>query len=411
MGFAHGAALQQQQARDAMRRSSGGPGGGKHQMKGRIRDVWRHNLAQEMQILRALVEKYPYISMDTEFPGIVARPMGHFTTKADYHYQTLRCNVDLLRVIQLGITLFSEEGDMPPAHPTDLPAMNIPSYQNTLMPCPCTWQFNFQFSVEEDMYNQESIAFLEAAGLHLEENKTNGIDPNEFGAALISSGLVLLEDVRWISFHSGYDFGYLVKLMLCKPLPESEAEYRKLLSIFFPSIYDIKFMVKHAQRSQTVNDAPLSPAASSILTSLGQKSGLQDLAEELAIKRVGSAHTAGSDSLLTGKVFWEVKRSIFNGSIDDEKYLGQVWGLNGAGSSLTTYATNYNHQEEQATPNLNGATIYHNNSNTPSTPDMRYTAPAMTPNQQNQGNNGAGLGPLTPGGGGGVFGNFRFQKG
>jgi CCR4-NOT transcription complex subunit 7/8 len=63
MGFAHGAAIQQQQARDAMRRSSGGAGGGKHQMKGRIRDVWRHNLAQEMQILRALVEKYPYISM------------------------------------------------------------------------------------------------------------------------------------------------------------------------------------------------------------------------------------------------------------------------------------------------------------------------------------------------------------
>lgn len=63
VGFAHGAALQQQQARDALRRSSGGAAMGKHQMKGRIRDVWRHNLAQEMQILRALVEKYPYISM------------------------------------------------------------------------------------------------------------------------------------------------------------------------------------------------------------------------------------------------------------------------------------------------------------------------------------------------------------
>ena len=66
MGFAHGAAIQQQQARDAMRRSSGGAAGGKHQMKGRIRDVWRHNLAQEMQILRVLVEKYPYISMVCE---------------------------------------------------------------------------------------------------------------------------------------------------------------------------------------------------------------------------------------------------------------------------------------------------------------------------------------------------------
>lgn len=63
MGFAHGAALQQQQAREAIRRSSGGTSGGKGQMKGRIRDVWRNNLAQEMQILRGLVDKYPYISM------------------------------------------------------------------------------------------------------------------------------------------------------------------------------------------------------------------------------------------------------------------------------------------------------------------------------------------------------------
>jgi len=334
--------------------------------------------------------------------------MGAFTTKADYHYQTLRCNVDLLRVIQLGITLFSEDGEVPPAHPTDPPTMTASSYQNSLMPCPCTWQFNFQFSTDEDMYNHDSIAFLESAGLHLEEHKQNGIDPNEFGAALISSGLVLLEDVRWISFHSGYDFGYLVKLMLCKPLPEFETDYRKLLSTFFPSIYDIKFMVKHAQRSQTVNESPLSPTASNILTSLGQKSGLQDLADELQIKRIGIAHQAGSDSLLTGKVFWEVKRSIFGGTIDDDKYLGQVWGLNGAGSSLTTYSsTSYNAQEEQATPNLNGATIYHD-TNTPSTPDTRYTA--MTANQQTQGN-GVGMAPLTPGGGGGVFGNFRFQKG
>jgi len=29
----------------------------------RIREVWRNNLAQEMQMLRSLVEKYPYISM------------------------------------------------------------------------------------------------------------------------------------------------------------------------------------------------------------------------------------------------------------------------------------------------------------------------------------------------------------
>lgn len=62
MGFQHGAAMQQQQQqREAVRRTSGG--GAKNQMKGRIREVWRSNLHQEIQILRSLVDKYPYISM------------------------------------------------------------------------------------------------------------------------------------------------------------------------------------------------------------------------------------------------------------------------------------------------------------------------------------------------------------
>lgn len=61
MGFAHGAAMQQQQqAREALKRSSGM---GKAQSKSRIRDVWQGNLAQEMQTIRELVDKYPYISM------------------------------------------------------------------------------------------------------------------------------------------------------------------------------------------------------------------------------------------------------------------------------------------------------------------------------------------------------------
>ncbi|KAL9595298.1 MAG: hypothetical protein Q9219_006520, partial [cf. Caloplaca sp. 3 TL-2023] len=390
MGFAHGAALQQQQqAREQIRRGSNA-GSGKTSLKGRIRDVWRGNLAQEMQLLRSLVEKYPYISMDTEFPGIVARPMGAFTTKADYHYQTLRCNVDLLKVIQLGITLFNENGEPPPQHPQEGTGLNSPTYPNNVLLCPYTWQFNFQFSTQDDMYNQDSIDFLATSGLDLDLHEKQGIDPSEFGAVLISSGLVLLDDVRWISFHSGYDFGYLVKLMLCKPLPEDETEYRKLLSIFFPAIYDIKFMIKHAQRYGIVNDSPLSPTASQILQSLGQKSGLQDLADELGVKRVGVAHQAGSDSLLTGRTFWEVKKLIFNGTIDDEKYIGQVWGLNGVGTTLqpsiaTFQQSNYSGIDE--TPNLNGATIYQPNGNQPpSTPGSSQPALASTPSQQNQQN-------------------------
>lgn len=64
---------------------------------------------------------------DTEFPGVVARPIGSFKTSSDYHYQTMRCNVDLLKIIQVGITLADEEGQFP-------------------QEC-STWQFNFKFSL------------------------------------------------------------------------------------------------------------------------------------------------------------------------------------------------------------------------------------------------------------------------
>ena len=342
---------------------------------------------------------------DTEFPGVVARPMGKFTTKQDYHYQTLRCNVDLLHVIQLGITLFSEKGDVLPAHGDN--ALSNTQYQNSLIPCPTTWQFNFRFSIQHDMHNQESIDFLAGVGMNMEMHEQNGIDPQEFGALLISSGLVLTDDVKWISFHSGYDFGYLVKIMLCNPLPDEEGEYRRLLSIFFPAIYDIKFMIKSAQKTQMVNDSPLSTAAMTILNNLGTKSGLQDLADELNLKRVGTAHQAGSDSLITGRIFFAVKERIFNGTIDDVKYLGQVWGLHELsesrdGTSLARY-------DSQTTPNLNGATIYSTNG-TPSTPNTNHTGLIQTPNQQPH-SNGAGMGSLTPGNGVGVFGRFGFGKG
>ena len=51
--------------------------------------------------------------MDTEFPGVVARPIGDFKSSSDYQYQLLRCNVDLLKIIQLGLTFFNKDGVMP----------------------------------------------------------------------------------------------------------------------------------------------------------------------------------------------------------------------------------------------------------------------------------------------------------
>ena len=43
-----------------------------------------------MQLIRDIVEDFPYLTMDTEFPGDVARPVGNFKNSGEYHYQTLR---------------------------------------------------------------------------------------------------------------------------------------------------------------------------------------------------------------------------------------------------------------------------------------------------------------------------------
>lgn len=55
-----------------------------------------------------------------------------------------------------------------------------------------------------DTYAQDSIDMLSnSAGIDFSRSQDNGIDQNEFGELLITSGLVLLEDVTWITF-TGY---------------------------------------------------------------------------------------------------------------------------------------------------------------------------------------------------------------
>ncbi|KAE8538559.1 CCR4-NOT transcription complex subunit 7/8 [Cryptococcus deuterogattii R265] len=250
-----------------------------------IREIWADNLESEFAALRQAVERYPYISMDTEFPGIVARPIGNFKTGSDYHFQTMRCNVDMLKIIQLGITLCDENGDSPEVS---------------------TWQFNFAFSLGEDMFAPDSIDLLKSSGIDFKRNEEEGIDVEYFGELLITSGLVLFDNVKWVSFHSGYDFGYLLKILTCEPLPADETDFFRLLFIWFPCIYDIKHIVR------------------SIKTLRG---GLQEIAESLGVKRIGPQHQAGSDSLLTAAVFFRIQTIYFDGHLNDDYYKNYLYGF------------------------------------------------------------------------------------
>ena len=251
-----------------------------------IRDVYADNLHQAMDELIELIDDYPFIAMDTEFPGVVARPVGNFKSASDYTYQTLRCNVDLLRIIQLGITLSDEHGRRPP---------NVHTYQ-----------FNFYFNMEQDMHAQDSIDLLAKSGIDFAKLARGGVPVDEFGERLVSSGLVLNPKIRWISFHSAYDFGYLLKLLTCDALPVEETAFQSQLRIFFPVIFDIKYMMKSCR---------------------GLKGGLQDVADEVGVERIGPQHQAGSDALLTSETFFKLRSIYFGGEVDTERFGHCLFGL------------------------------------------------------------------------------------
>jgi len=247
-------------------------------------DVWSRNVDGAFALLRRhLSEGYHHVAMDTEFPGVVAKPVGDIK---EYAYQCVKCNVDLLKLIQVGISLFDENGNSPEIH---------------------TWQFNFKFKIDEDMYAQDSIELLKNAGINFVQHQTDGIEVMKFARLLITSGLVLLPDVTWISFHSIYDFGYLLKILTNTQLPPTEAQFFEILRLYFSSFYDIKLLIDSNQSF---------------------KGGLQELAMKYNIERVGLQHQAGSDALLTGKVFFALRRAELTDDDSVALLHSQLFGLN-----------------------------------------------------------------------------------
>ena len=213
--------------------------------------------------------------MDTEFPGTVFH-LENMTE--DFYYKSLKINVDKLKLIQLGITLTNEKGEYPKNYPYH------------------TWQFNFEFDKDTELYKDDSINLLKKCGIDFNKLKKKGIKHNIFAQYFMVSNLVLNPDVHWVSFQGSYDFGYLLKLLINSDLPETEDAFTDLLNTYFINYFDIRVIVKD-------ND--------------NLKKGLNRLAEVLDVKREGQEHQAGSDSVVTIDVFFKLKKK---GLISDKKF-------------------------------------------------------------------------------------------
>ncbi|TKY53135.1 CCR4-associated factor 1-like 9 [Spatholobus suberectus] len=230
--------------------------------------VWSSNLESEFKLIHSVIAKYPLISMDTEFLGVVVQS-GPAFRQPENNYAVLKANVDHLHLIQVGLTLSDHEGNLP----------NFGTSNSFI------WEFNFcDFDVTRDPHATDSIVLIRCQGIDLEKNRKFGVHSLRFAQLMKSSGLVCNNNIQWITSHSAYDFGYLVKALTWCVLPGNLHHLLQLVRIFFGvRVYDVKHLMRFCPNLY---------------------GGLERVCKSLNLDRaVGKSHQAGSDSLLTLHVY------------------------------------------------------------------------------------------------------------
>nr|ACF81105.2 unknown [Zea mays] len=237
-----------------------------------IRQVWADNVDREFKLIRAAIERFPYVSMDTEFPGVIHHPppaVHHSTLTAPQRYALLKSNVDALHLIQVGLALAPSPGS-PPA---------------------LAFQINLRgFDPRVHRHAPDSVRLL------------------------ASSGLICNPAVAWVTFSSAYDFAYLVKLLMGRKLPRALPDFLRYVRVYFgAAVYDVKHMARVACASH--GEVAL----------LG---GLERVAAALRVRRAaGQGHQAASDSVLTWDTFREMARIYFPKEGSLEPCAGVLYGL------------------------------------------------------------------------------------
>lgn len=292
-----------------------------------IMNVWDDNLEVEFDKIMALIDKYNYISMDTEFPGICV------TGENITGYPFIKNNVDQLRLIQVGISLADENGEQP--KPVS------------------TWQFNLKFNLEEDEHAKESINLLKDAGIDFDQLNARGIHDLRFAELLLSSGLILNEEMNWITFHGAFDFGYLLKSITNAKLPSTLDRFYKALKDYFPTVYDLKIIMNEVQELKN--------------------GSLAKLGHDLDVKRTGIQHQAGSDAFLTSQCFFKLKSTYFKTGIP-KKTFNRIYGLQ------QEYQQPYNPSTPAASYNnyIDKPTVMTGQQGTSYSTNVLYHAPAYT---------------------------------
>mmetsp|Transcript_6777 Transcript_6777/g.16989 ORF Transcript_6777/g.16989 Transcript_6777/m.16989 type:complete len:310 (-) Transcript_6777:370-1299(-) len=264
-----------------------------------VREVWARNFEAEISNLMLSVGAAggarAIVALDTEFPGFLYETPR--TGGKETKYGALRSNVDKLSPIQLGIAVAGAEGAVRGV-----------------------WCFNMCFDVDVDLHTEESVNFLRRAGINFVRHKKEGISSVDFGRRLRCPLLVGPLAPLWLTFSGDYDLGYLLKVLtIGTQLPGAVALFDGMVSGYMPRRFDLQDMLTQGS-----------------LESLGRKFG---------IRRHGSAHTAGSDALLTLELYLKARENVWLSSGERAPWgadASGMWNDNTWDSEWSSEASDWN---------------------------------------------------------------------
>jgi CCR4-NOT transcription complex subunit 7/8 len=186
----------------------------------------------------------------------------------------MKINVDATHIVQLGLAVCDANGK---------------SFG--------FWEFNFKdFDERIHSHNTQTIELLKDQEIYFDFNRVMGIDSSDFSQLILKSALWSNSRTTWVTFHSGYDFGYFIKMLsFAGVLPLDQSEFMDVIKSFFGNkVFDVKHMIKFCGDGVYV--------------------GLEEL--EMVAKTLGldrEVGRTGSDSLLALQTFMKLKQKYFNG--------------------------------------------------------------------------------------------------
>lgn len=212
-----------------------------------LRSVTAANFAAELDLIGSLLQNYPYIVVDTEYPGTVHRPPAgrrDDDLSPDEWYAMLKANVDELPPVQLGITLCDSHGN--------LPVVLDYGYGYT----EGCWEVELSdFDIRRHRHAAQSVAFLRSQGVDFDAVRARGVGSAAFGAKLAE---ILLASrgagvgLTWVAFGGAYDLAYLVKMIggIGQPLPETRQGFLERVRVLLGGrVFDARFMAENCGRA------------------------------------------------------------------------------------------------------------------------------------------------------------------